>query len=202
MTLASLLAFAAVYCAAVASPGPGVAAIVARVLAHGYTGLPAFIAGFVVGDLVWFVVAAAGLSVVAQQFAGIFLAVKYAGAAYLLFMAWKLWSAPVKVGQAPAAETATLRAFLASLSLTLGNPKVIVFFLALLPTVVDLGALTLSAFFILAAMIALILCAVMCAYALGAAQARALFTSAPAMRRLNRAGGALMAGVALTVAAR
>ena len=185
-----------------ASPGPGVAAIVARVLAHGYTGLPAFIAGFVVGDLLWFIVAAAGLSVVTQQFAGIFLAVKYAGAAYLLFMAWKLWSAPVKIGDAPAAETAPLRAFLASLSLTLGNPKVIVFFLALLPTVVDLSALTLAAFLILAAMIAVILSAVMCAYALGAAQARALFTSAAAMKRLNRASGALMAGVALTVAAR
>jgi threonine/homoserine/homoserine lactone efflux protein len=37
---------------AVASPGPGIAALVARVLAHGTGGIAAFIAGFVVGDLV------------------------------------------------------------------------------------------------------------------------------------------------------
>ena len=204
MTLTSLLAFAAIYCAAVASPGPGVAAIVARVLGHGFAGLPAFIAGFVAGDLVWFFIAAAGLSVIAQQFAGIFLVIKYAGAAYLLFIAWKIWTAPVKSpGDAAAGcETNPFRLFLGSLSLTLGNPKVIAFFLALLPTVVDLGHLTPAASAILAAMIAAILSAVMLTYALAAGRARALFASAPAMRRLNRATGAVMAGVAVAVAAR
>src|SRR5215475_6328252 len=91
MTLTGLLLFSAAYATAVFSPGPGVAALVARVLARGLRGAPAFIAGFLIGDLVWFTVAATGLALLAQTFAMVFLAVKYAGAAYLLYLAWRLW---------------------------------------------------------------------------------------------------------------
>ena len=54
MTIYGLLTFCAVYALAVAAPGPGVAAVIARGLAHGLKGTPAFIAGFMVGDLAWF----------------------------------------------------------------------------------------------------------------------------------------------------
>jgi threonine/homoserine/homoserine lactone efflux protein len=204
MTLASLLAFCAVYIAAVASPGPGVAAVVARVLGFGYTKLWAFIAGFVVGDLVWFCVAAAGLAVIAEHFASVFLVVKYAGAAYLLFIAYKIWTAPVAARRLDAEikDESAAKLFLASLALTLGNPKVIAFFLALLPTVIDLASLTSGSFALLAALCALILPAVLLVYALAAGQARALFTSVKAQRAFNRGTGAMMAGVAVAVAAR
>jgi len=59
MSMYGLLAFCVAYVLAVASPGPGVAAILARSLGHGMRGAPAFVAGFLVGDLVWFFVAAA-----------------------------------------------------------------------------------------------------------------------------------------------
>ena len=55
VTLTSLLLFAAVYFAAVATPGPGVAALVARVLGHGLEGVAPFIAGYVVGDMIWLI---------------------------------------------------------------------------------------------------------------------------------------------------
>jgi threonine/homoserine/homoserine lactone efflux protein len=204
MTLASVLAFCAVYAAAVASPGPGVAAVLARVLGFGYARFWAFLAGFVVGDLVWLCCAAAGLALVAEHFAGALLVIKYAGALYLLFIAWKIWTAPVAergVGSERRDESA-LRLFLGSLSLTLGNPKVIAFFLALLPTVVDLPALTFPGFMLLAALCAIILSSVLLVYALAAGQARLLFTDPRAQRALNRGSGAVMAGVAVAVAAR
>ncbi|HZF32327.1 MAG TPA: LysE family transporter, partial [Candidatus Angelobacter sp.] len=94
MTLTGLLTFGAVYGVAVASPGPGVAAVLARVLARGLRGAPAFIAGFLVGDLVWFALAATALHALAQTFAVLFIVIRYAGAAYLLYLAWKLWTAP------------------------------------------------------------------------------------------------------------
>ncbi len=81
MTLSSLLLFAAVYFAAVATPGPGIAALVARVLAHGLRGVAPFIAGYIVGDMIWLLLAGTGLSVLAHVFAGLFVALKYAGAA-------------------------------------------------------------------------------------------------------------------------
>ena len=66
MTIYGLLTFCAVYALAVAAPGPGIAAIIARGLAHGLKGAPAFIAGFMVGDLVWFAIAATGLAALAK----------------------------------------------------------------------------------------------------------------------------------------
>src|SRR6185436_11123947 len=96
VTLAGLLAFCAVYALAVATPGPGIAAIIARSLAHGFRGAPAFVAGFLIGDLVWFGIAATGLAALARTAATVFIAIKWAGVAYLLYLAWKLWTAPAE----------------------------------------------------------------------------------------------------------
>ena len=158
MTITSLLLFASVYFVAVASPGPGMAAVVARGLAQGMQAAPAFIAGFVVGDLIWFTVAATGLAVIAKTFETLFLAIKYAGCAYLLYIAWKIWTAPVAAGNVEAAheKVKSWPSFLGSLSLTLGNPKVIVFFLSLMPLVVDVKTITPLAFVEMAVIIVLV----------------------------------------------
>jgi len=204
MSIAGLLLFCAAYAVATASPGPGIAAVLARVLGRGLRGVPAFIAGFVVGDLVWFTVAATGLAVLAQTFAALFMAIKYAGAAYLLYLAWKLWTAPAQqteVTADPRADSAW-RLFLGGLSVTLGNPKVIVFFLALLPTVIDLANLSVAGFVEIALLIVVILSCVLTAYALAAAGARRLFTSPRSIRVINRGTGTVMAGAAVAIAAR
>src|ERR1700687_6314724 len=101
MSLYGLVTFCVVYFVAVAAPGPGVAAVSAQSLARGSAGAPAFIAGFLVGDLIWFAGAALGLSALAQTAHTAFLLLKYAGAAYLLFLAYKLWSMPPR----PLSET-------------------------------------------------------------------------------------------------
>ena len=198
----ALVIFAAAYFTAVASPGPGVAAIVARVLARGTAGVTPFIAGYVVGDLVWFTVAAFGLALLAQTFATLFLAVKYAGAAYLFWLAYRLWTAPAAAAEPDTPAERGERLFLAGLLVTLGNPKVIVFFLALLPAVVDLEALTLLGFVEIALLIAVILSGVLAGYAFAAARARRLFTTPRAIRLVNRSTGAVMAGAAVAIAAR
>jgi threonine/homoserine/homoserine lactone efflux protein len=204
MMAAGLLVFCLAYGMAVASPGPGIAALVARVLARGLRGTPAFIAGFVAGDLVWLTIAATGLAVMAQTFALLFTIVKYAGVAYLLYLAWKLWTAPAAAGEVVVASRSErpLRLFLAGLSLTLGNPKVIIFFLALLPTVVDLTSLDAVGFAEIAAVMAVLLTTILAGYALMAAYARRLFTSPRAVRIVNRGTGVVMAGAAATIAAR
>ena len=106
MTLGSLILFAAVYFAAVATPGPGLAALVARVIAYGLVGVAPFIAGYVVGDIIWLVVAGTSLAALAKSFAGAFTAIKYAGAAYLLYLAWRTATAPRDPGRSPAARVA------------------------------------------------------------------------------------------------
>ena len=139
MDIGSLAIFAGVYFLAVASPGPAIAALVARSLATGFRRSLPFAAGIVAGDLIWFSLTAFGLAVLMQSFHGLFVAIKYAGCAYLLYLACKLWTAPADAPPAPAAARGEgLRLFLGGIALTLGNPKVMVFFLSILPLVVDL----------------------------------------------------------------
>ncbi|MEO8063804.1 MAG: LysE family translocator [Pseudomonadota bacterium] len=205
MSVYGLLTFCAVYALAVATPGPGVAAIIARSLAHGLRGAPAFIGGFVVGDFIWFAIAATGLAALAKTAAALFIAIKWAGVAYLLYLAWKLWTAPaerVAVTGSQDDGQHGWRAFVASLMLTLANPKAILFFLALLPTVIDMTSLNLVRFVEISAAMAVVLPAVLGSYALLATKARLLFTTPAAVRRLNRSSGVAMAGAAVVVATR
>jgi threonine/homoserine/homoserine lactone efflux protein len=203
MTLSSLVLFASVYVVAVASPGPGIAALLARVLARGTRGIVGFAAGFVVGDLIWFSVAAMGFALVAQAFAIVFVALKYAGAAYLGYLAWRTWTARAHPADTiPAAGDNALRLFLEGLTLTLGNPKVILFFLALLPSVVELDHLTLLGLAEMGATIMVVLSTVLTVYVLAAAKARRAFTSFRAQRAINCAAGTIMAGAAVAIVTR
>jgi len=204
MDIAALLLFAGIYAVAVASPGPGIAAIVARGLAQGSRGSIPFIAGFVVGDLVWFAVAATGLAIVAQTFTVLFTVIKYAGCAYLLYLAYKIWTAPVRTIGMPeeVGKSNAIQAFLGSFALTLGNPKVAVFFLSVMPLVVDMATISPLIFAELALVIALVITPVLSAYALLAVHARRLFRSEKALRNVNRTTAVTMAGVAVAIATR
>jgi threonine/homoserine/homoserine lactone efflux protein len=211
VSLYGLLIFSSVYLLAVAMPGPGVAAVIARSLARGTQGAIAFIAGFLIGDLIWFAVAATGLAALAQTALLVFVVIKYAGALYLLYLAYRLWTAPpAKVtDEANSIETGPVdsgqkpvQLFLGSLALTLANPKTAIFFLALLPTVVRLEELTVAGFLEIVAVISLGLPLVLGGYVLLAARARRIFKSERAVRNINRSTGAAMACAAVAVATR
>jgi len=204
MSAYGLSVFCLVYAFAVASPGPGVAAVVARALGRGVSGAPAFIAGFLAGDLIWFTLAATGLAMLAQTAHTVFVVVRYAGAAYLLYLAWRLWTTPagaLEVAQAPRRER-PLQPFMGTLALTLGNPKTMVFFLAVLPTVVELKRLSIGGFLEIALVISCVLPAVLGAYAVFAARARARLSRPETVRWVQRGTGAVMAGAAVAVATR
>jgi threonine/homoserine/homoserine lactone efflux protein len=203
MELYNLLMFAAAYLAVVILPGPSVAALVARVLARGTSGVSSFIAGIVAGALVWFNVAALGLAALAAVFSPVLVVVRYAGAAYLLYLAWKLWRAPVRpMTDASVMSESGARLFWAGLAINLGNPKAVAFFLALLPTVVDLSRLTPVGILELSAVIVVVVASVFGAYALAADRARRVFRSEKSLKTINRGSGLIMAGAAVTIAAR
>jgi threonine/homoserine/homoserine lactone efflux protein len=205
MSWYGLSVFCLVYAIAVATPGPGVAAVIARSLGQGLRGAPAFIAGFVVGDLIWFTFAATGLAMLAQSAYTIFLVVKYAGVAYLLYLAYRLWTAPAKAitdSGAGTAQERPFRLFLGSLALTLGNPKTMIFFLAVLPTVVELKTLSVVGFVEITLVIFTVLPLVLGGYAFGASRARRLFSSPKTVRWVQRGTGVAMASAAVAVATR
>lgn len=204
MTAANLLLFAGVYFVMVISPGPGIAAVIARGMSQGTRAGPAYIAGFVVGDLLWFTIAATGLSVIAQTFETLFLVIKYLGCCYLLFMAWKIWTAPIETGGTESAPKKLNHwsSFLGSLSIALGNPKVIIFFLSIMPLVIDLKSITSVAFLEMAAVMVLVFVPSQTAILLLADRARHVFTSRKALKRINRGTAGIMAGAAAVIATR
>lgn len=203
MDATNLLVFAAAYLAVVLLPGPGVTALVARVISRGPQATPAYIAGFVTGSVLWLWVAATGLAALATAFGALFVAVRYAGAIYLLYLAWKLWTAPARpVTAHDATPDSRLHLFLAGVALNLGNPKAVVFFLALLPTVVDLRTLTAFGLAELTGVVAVVVSTVFGAYAVAAERARRLFSSPRASRMLNRAGALALAGTAAALSTR
>lgn len=203
MTLSSLLIFAAALVVAAGSPGPSIAALVARVIAGGVRGVFPFLLAMWIGEAVWLSFAVFGLAVVAQTFHLAFVVLKWAGVAYLAWLAWKMWTAPAVTGEGalPVADS-PLRLFFAGMAVTLGNPKIMVFYLALLPTLVDLASVTVLGWAELVATMALVLVAVDLAWVGAAVQARKMLKSPRAVRIANRVSATAMAGAAAAIAAR
>jgi threonine/homoserine/homoserine lactone efflux protein len=200
---ASFVVFAGVLAIAAGSPGPSIAALVARVLARGWREVLPFLAAMWIGEAIWLAFAVGGLAAVAQAFQFVFTLIKYAGAAYLLLLAWKMWRAPVADAGVPLPPAAPAwRMFLAGLSVTLGNPKIMVFYMALLPTIIDLHVVSVRDWADLTLTMFAVLIVIDLAWALLAAQARRLLRSARAQRFANRVSGTIMGGAAVAIAVR
>ncbi|MEX4005772.1 LysE family translocator [Neoaquamicrobium sediminum] len=203
MELTSLVVFAGALLVAAGSPGPSIAALVARVISKGFRDVFPFLAAMWIGEAIWLSMAVFGLAFVAQSFHMAFVVLKWAGVAYLCWLAWKMWTAPVTIreGEMPRAES-PWRLFMAGMAVTLGNPKIMMFYMALLPTIIDLGTVTLVGWAELTATMALVLIAIDLFWVAAAVQARRLLRSPRAMRAANRVSATTMAGAAAAIAAR
>jgi threonine/homoserine/homoserine lactone efflux protein len=203
MDLVTLAAFTIAYAIAVLVPGPGVAAVVARALGGGFMSAVPMVLGILVGDLIYLVFALFGLAAIATWFGPVFVVVRWAGAAYLLYIAWQFWTARPGSEQIRAKQESGWKTFLSGFALTMGNPKTIVFYLALLPTVIPLDQpITILGFTELTAIVIVVLLIIGLAYAGLAAAARDFFKSSKAIRRLNRTAGLMMASAAAFVVVR
>ncbi len=125
--------FALAALALVIVPGPNLLYIANRALADGRRAGLASVLGVETGTLVWAGAAAAGLSALLASSAVAFDVLRYAGAAYLLYLGLRtLRAREGEVGPAPA-PASLARAYREALLVQLSNPKVAIFFLALLP---------------------------------------------------------------------
>ncbi len=201
MTAAALMGFALALVVAAGSPGPSIAALVARVLTSGLRDVLPFLAAMWIGEAIWLTVAVAGLAVVAQAFAVLFIVIKFAGVTYLLWLAWKMWTADAEItGDQMPTEQQPWRMFLAGMAITLGNPKIMVFYLAVVPSLLDLGHLTLAAWAELTLTMFVVLIAIDVGWATAAARARRLLRNHRAVRVANRASATVMLGAAAAIA--
>ena len=204
MTLAGFIAYSGALALAAAIPGPGVTALVARALGTGFRSALFMSLGLVLGDLTYLTAVVLGLAIVAQTFGMVFLVIKWAGVAYLAYLAWTFWTSGITAEniEARKAKGGFFASFLAGLTVTLGNPKTMIFYLAITPTIVDLKAITLADYGILALLTIIVLLVVLVPYLALAAKARWFLKTPRALKALNRTAATFMAGAAAAIAAR
>lgn len=204
MTLTGFLAYSGALAIAVALPGPGVTALVARALGSGFRSALAMSLGIVIGDIVYLTAVVLGLALVAQTFGMVFLVVKWLGVAYLAWLGWKFWTTGItaETVEARKSRDGFFASLISGLTLTLGNPKTMIFYLAIAPTVVDLATITFADYAILAVVTIMVLLVVLVPYLALAAQARWFLRTPRALKLLNRTAAAFMIGAAAAIAAR
>lgn len=204
MTPGVFLTLTATVAAAALTPGPAVAAIVARAIADGARPALAINAGVVTGDLLFFALAAAGMAAAAHSLGELFLVVRIIGAAYLTWQGIALWRAEPRMAAAVGAghESHFWRNYGAGLLLMFGHVQAMLFYAALLPGFVDLASLTWADLGALAVMLVAVIGGVNTAYALLAARARRFLADARAQRIMQRVAGTLMLVAAALVATR
>ncbi|MET0484041.1 MAG: LysE family translocator [Aestuariivirgaceae bacterium] len=202
MSLSALSVFAAALIVAAGSPGPSIAAMIARVLTRGLKDVLPFLLAIWIGEAIWLTLAVAGMAAIGEQLGHLFVILRYAGAAYLLYLGYKMWFAPSELGgeRLPGPQN-PWKMFGAGLAVTLGNPKIMVFYLALLPTILDIGHVGMIGWSELLGTMLVVLIAVDLGWALLAARARRLLANRRAVLIANRTGAAVMAGAAATIAA-
>jgi threonine/homoserine/homoserine lactone efflux protein len=196
--LHSLAVYFGLYAIAIAIPGPGIFAIIARALGGGFRAAVPAVMGNTLGDLILMTLSALGLAVIAREMGGLFYLVKLAGAAYLVYLGYKFWTAPVT--QTLIAPSSARQGFVSQLMLTLGNPKTMVMFVALMPSVVDLSRLNSTGYAQLCLCTLVLIPAIEFSYAALASQARRFLTGVVARKRMNRGAGAIMIGAGVGVA--
>ena len=128
-------AFVAAIVLFLAIPGPGNLALITSTGKGGLRGGLAATLGVIAGDQVLMWAAVAGVAALLTAYPAAFAAVQWLGAAYLAWLGWKMLTA--QPGDAPVLNIRPKQYFQQAFTITLLNPKAIVFYMAFFPLFVD-----------------------------------------------------------------
>jgi threonine/homoserine/homoserine lactone efflux protein len=201
-------AFLGVSIFVIVTPGPDTALTIRNTLVGGRWGGIATAAGVVTGLATWTVATSAGLAALLVASQPIFLAVRLVGAAYLVFLGLQALRAALFTKsdhRQPAQARSTIRlkrrvAYRQGLLSNLSNPKIVVFFLSLLPQFIDRG----EALFGRLLLLGLIFCAItvswLTLYALVVARIGDFLRRERVRRALEATTGLALVGLGLKLA--
>lgn len=203
----TLVTFALAGIVLVVVPGPSVLFIVGRALAQGRRAALTSVAGNTAGAMLVVLVVALGLGAVAAASVVVFTVLKIAGAVYLVHLGVQTIRHRGELGAVAGGPAASGgRLFRQGVVVGVTNPKVLVFFAAVLPQFVDPAAGSATVQMLVLGLLFALLAAVLdSAWGLAAGTARDWFATSPArLRRLGAAGGATMIamGAGLAVSSR
>jgi threonine/homoserine/homoserine lactone efflux protein len=205
-SIETLLAFTLAGVILVIIPGPSVLFIVGRALAHGRRAALASVAGNTAGASLVVIVVALGFGAIAAQSVAVFTTLKLVGAAYLVYLGVqtirKRGDLIARLGEP--VQPAGHRMFVQGVIVGVTNPKVLVFFAAVLPQFVDTAAGSATTqMLVLGLLFAIIAATLDSVWGLAAGTARTWFATSPGrLRWMGGIGGTSLivmgAGLALT----
>ncbi|WP_437674447.1 LysE family translocator [Sorangium sp. So ce131] len=179
-------------------PGPSDVAVVARSAASGFTHALFMVGGIVVADLLFIVLAVYSMAAITELTGSLFALTKVACAAYLIWLGVGLWRAkPEGVAFGQASKAARWSSFLGGLSITLADPKAILFYMGLFPAFMDMSRVSLADTALVMSIATVVVGGVKIGYAYAAERAAVFFENARARRRMNIAAGAVMIGTGI-----
>ena len=198
LDVTQILAYAIALAIAAAIPGPGITALVSRSVASGPIAAFAMLGGLILGDLVYLSFAVFGLAFIANTYSGLFIAIRWFSIIYLLWLAYSFWKAKKhELSQSGSSRKDLAAAAVSGLTITLGNPKTIAFYLALLPLVINLENVGIASWATaLVPTTILVLLLVGGSFILAAVAVRRVLSSAEAQQRLHRSAALAMAAAA------
>lgn len=201
----ALLLFAGVFALSAATPGPDTMLVFGQALGdRGAAAIP-YAVGLVVGKLLLLTLAVLGVTAAARTLGAFFVVIKLAGAVYLVWLGVRLLRRTGVADLQPEAtrtRTSFLRASAVGAGLTVSNPQAILFYVAVLPQVLDPGRPSVAEYLALCATLVLIMTVVAGVYVGLAAALRGAAPSGLGRRRADRAAGVLMIAAGGVVAAR
>jgi threonine/homoserine/homoserine lactone efflux protein len=203
------LAFVTASLAILLLPGPTTMLIVGYALGDGRRAAFGAVGGVLAGDLAALAVSAIGLGAILASSATVFTVMKFAGAAYLIWLGVKMWRAPVDPDAMDAAQAEAAadrrakgrRRALHGFIVTALNPKLIAFFIAFLPQFMTPHAPVLPQLLILAPTFLGVSAITNTLYVLAASTARSRLRSRRALTAVNRVGAGCLIGAGVLTAA-
>ncbi len=201
MPLDLWLAFVAASTALLLIPGPTVLLVLSYALSKGRSVAMASAAGVALGDLVAMTASLAGLGALVLASATLFTVLKWLGAAYLIWLGWKLLrSAPFGGLAVPQAQISARGVFGHAAAVTALNPKSIAFFIAFVPQFLRPDAPLLPQFAILIGTFVGLAALNALAYALLADRMRGMIGRPSVITGLTRMGGGVLIAMGVMTA--
>jgi len=201
MDLTTWFAFAAASIVLLLIPGPTVLLVVSYALTQGKRVALATAAGVALGDFTAMTLSLAGLGALLLASATLFTALKWIGAAYLVYLGIRLWRSEPSLPDVTAPTASTRGIFGHAFIVTALNPKSLAFFVAFVPQFIDHGAPLLPQLLIMEATFVTLAGLNALVYALAADQLRLRIRRPQVLRWLNRAGAGCLVGMGVATAA-
>ncbi len=200
MSLTMIVPYSVALSIMAAIPGPGITALVGNALASGFRATVPMALGLILGDLTFMTAVVLGLALLLGTFTTAFLILKLVSVAYILFLAWKLYRRDFVMGRIVGAPSITPgAAFTSGYLVTLSNPKAMIFYVSLLPSLLPLDHVTFEDYLLMAAVTACVLALTILPYITLASKLGAVITNPLHWKLLRLVAVAAMIGAAFMV---